>query len=104
MALAEANQTPVPAIGEEALVEISSNPAAPLVAQVQSAPLSVEVPAKHEPEAASVETPVLLEAEVETVPVEQLPSTGSWMPTIGLLGLFSIGIAGMLRFAVNRGQ
>jgi hypothetical protein len=111
MALAKANQTPVPAIGEqasEALVEISSNLADPKVAEMQNAPLSVEVPTKDEPEAANVETPALIEAvAVETAPMyapEQLPSTGSWMPTIGLLGLFSIGVAGMLRFAVDRKQ
>lgn len=107
IALAEANQTPVPSIAEEAsntLVEITSNPAAPKVAQVESAPVSVELPAKHEQEVASAETPVLVEAEVETVAMEQLPSTASWMPTIGLLGLFSIGMAGMLRLAVDRKQ
>jgi LPXTG-motif cell wall-anchored protein len=62
------------------------------------------MPAKHEAEAASVEAPVLVEAveiESDSMP-EQLPSTGSWMPTIGLLGLFSIGMAGTLRLAADR--
>jgi hypothetical protein len=105
MALAEANQTPVPSMAEEAsktLVGISSNPAAPMVAQVQSAPVSVEMPAKHEPEVASVETLVVDSVPMDTP--EQLPSTGSWLPTIGLLGLCSIGMAGMLRLAVDRKQ
>jgi hypothetical protein len=107
IALAEVNQTSVPAIAEEfseTLVDISSNPAAAQVAQVESAPVSAEMPAKHETEVASVEAPVLVEAvEVETASMpEQLPSTGSWMPTIGLLGLFSIGMAGTLRLAVDR--
>lgn len=109
IALAEVNQTPVPAIAEEVaetFVNISSNPAAPQVARVQSAPISVEMPAKHQAEVASVEAPAPVEVvEIETAtvdPPEQLPSTGSWMPAIGLLGLFSIGMAGTLRFASDR--
>jgi hypothetical protein len=90
----------------ETFVDISNNPAPPQVAQVQSAPRSVEMPAKHEAEAASVEAPAPVEAvEIQTVsvdPPEQLPSTGSWMPAIGLLGLFSIGMAGTLRLAADR--
>jgi hypothetical protein len=105
--LAEVNQTTVPAIAEEfseTFVEIPSDPTSQQVARVESAPVSVEMPAKHEAEAASVEAPVLVEAveiESDSMP-EQLPSTGSWMPTIGLLGLFSIGMAGTLRLAADR--
>jgi hypothetical protein len=99
------NQTPEFAIAE-AFVDISGHPAAAPVAQVQSAPLPEAPPAKHESEVASAEAPIPVEAvEIETVsvdPPEQLPSTGSWMPTIGLLGLFSIGMAGTLRFAADR--
>jgi hypothetical protein len=101
VALAKANQTPVPSMPAE-LESNTTVPAKtmqePQVVAMQTAPLKAQKPTADEVELAEVFT-------VEQVPVidsppAQLPATASDLPLIGLAGLLSLAVTLTLRKAL----
>jgi hypothetical protein len=96
--LAKANNTPVPSMPAE-LAANTTKPAAsvkaPQVVAMSQAPLKAQKPNEEEVEIAEV--------FVAPDPTQQLPATlpttGSSMPLIGLIGLLSLATAVGLRFA-----
>jgi hypothetical protein len=100
VALAKANNTPVPSMPAE-LAANTTQPAAsvkaPQVVAMSQAPLKAQKPNEEEVEIADV--------FVAPDPAQQLPATlpttGSAMPLIGLIGLASLAAALGLRFAVK---
>jgi hypothetical protein len=102
VALAKANNTPVPSMPAE-LAANTTQPAAtvkaPHIVAMSQAPLKVQQPSEEEVEIAQV-FPVA--AQTQTQPPASLPTTGSPWPLIGLLGLASLGAGVGLKFAVRR--
>jgi hypothetical protein len=100
VALAKANNTPVPSMPAE-LAANTTKPAAsvkaPHVVAMSQAPLKAQKPNAEEVEIA--------EAFAAPDPAQQLPATlpatGSPMPLIGLIGLLSLAAAFGLRFAIK---
>ena len=98
--LAKANNTPVPSMPAE-LAGNTTKPAAsvkaPQVVAMSQAPLKAQKPNEEEVEIA--------EAFVAPSPAQQLPATlpttGSSVPLIGLIGLLSLATALALRFAAK---
>lgn len=100
--LAQANNAPVPAMPAELATdttkpEIALN--APEVAELENAPLKTEEPSGQE-----VEIAAAFPAVPGTAPAlpQELPSTASWTPLLGLIGLLSIGTAAALRIRAVR--
>jgi hypothetical protein len=101
VALAKANNTPVPSMPAE-LAANTTQPAAsvkaPKVVAMSQAPLKAQKPNEEEVEIA--------EAFIAPSPAQQLPATlpttGSSMPLIGLIGLLSLATALGLRFAAKK--
>jgi hypothetical protein len=100
VALAEANNTPVPAMPAE-LAPDTTKPAAamngPEVAALNAAPLKAEEPNGEEVELAAV----FAFARPTELP-QDLPATATLMPLVGLIGLLSLGTAVTLRLASAR--
>jgi len=100
VALAQQNNIPVPAMPAE-LAENTTKPAptlgAPAVVAMTAAPLKAEKPTQEEVEVAEV-------FAVTADQADELPATASWMPLLGLAGLFSFATAGMLRLAAARAK
>jgi len=97
VSLAEANNTPVPAIASmpEPNTEIRA-----VVLALNAAPIKAEEPDGEEVEVAQA---------FETSPPhanlpEELPQTASSLPLVGLGGLLLLGAAGALRFATARSK
>ncbi len=99
VALAKANDAPVPAMPEELAPNLTT-PAitmnAPQIMALLVVPLKAEEPSGEEVELAQASAPP---AEL---PLE-LPKTASLAPLIGLIGLLSIATAATLRFAAAKG-
>jgi hypothetical protein len=109
LALAKANNAPVPSMPAE-LSANTTKPAStmtePHVVAMTQAPLKAQQPNEVEAEIAEVflapdapETPT----KAAALPA-QLPTTGSLIPLVGLIGLLSLGTAGALRFAAARAR
>jgi hypothetical protein len=99
LALAEANNTPVPSLPE--LPPSTTQPAATITSREFRAllvvPLKIEKPTGEEVELAQAQVP----APPAELP-ETLPKTASPVPLIGLFGLLSLGTAFTLRLAAAR--
>ena len=104
VALAKANNTPVPSMPAELAVN-TTQPAAtlnePPVMAMKQAPLKAQMPTEEELEiAASVRCTGVARRSAQ-LPAE-LPKTASPLPLIGLVGLLSLAAALGLRFAMQR--
>jgi hypothetical protein len=101
VALAKANNTPVPSMPAELATNttkpVTSVKAPPVVAMSQ-APLKAQKPNEEEVEIAEV---FVAPAPAEQLPAA-LPTTGSPVPLIGLIGLLSFATALGLRFAAAK--
>ena len=103
VALAKANNTPVPSVP----VDVTLNITHPLVAMhvpefmaLNAAPLMAEEPTGEEVELA--EAFMVEDAQASTPAAElpeSLPNTATSLPAVGLVGLLSLGVAFALRFA-----
>jgi hypothetical protein len=104
VALAKANNTPVPSMPAE-LAANTTNPAAtvnePHVVAMKQAPLKAQNPTGEEVEIAQVF--VAQPTDQPQLPAE-LPHTGSSLPVIGLTGLLSLGAAAGLKIAAARAE
>jgi hypothetical protein len=103
LAIAKANNTPVPAMPAE-LASNTTKPVATLQAPEITAmlvvPLRLEEPSGEEVELAQVSAPSAPHGELPA----ELPATGSPLPLIGLIGLLSLGTAGVIRLAAAKGK
>jgi hypothetical protein len=98
VALAKANNTPVPSMPAE-MAENTTKASttlteAPVVA-LRQAPLKAQKPTEEEVEIAEVF--VAQDAAPPTLPAT-LPATASFMPLIGLIGALSLGLFGAVKF------
>jgi hypothetical protein len=105
VALAKANNTPVPSMPAE-LTANTTQPAAtvkaPHIVAMSQAPLKVQKPSEEEVEIAAVfAAPAQARTSEAQLPAS-LPATGSPWPLICLVGLCSLGAGISLRFAVRR--
>jgi hypothetical protein len=105
VALAKANNTPVPSMPAE-LAANTTKPAAtvnePHVMAMKQAHLKAQQPTEEEVEIAEVfAVPDPVQTAQAQLPAE-LPQTGSPFPLIGLVGLLSVGVALGLRFGAAR--
>ena len=100
VALAKANNTPVPSMPAE-LAANTTQPAAsvkaPQVVAMRQAPLKAQKPNEEE-----VEIGEVFAAPDQGQLPATLPTTGSAMPLIGLIGLLSLATALGLRFAAEK--
>ncbi|MEI9976007.1 MAG: hypothetical protein WDO73_30480 [Ignavibacteriota bacterium] len=97
--LARINHTPVPAMPTELVADAVKPDVkvdAPEVAEIVAAPLVVE---KATGEEVSLESafPNTPQTVSEEEPTDELPSTGSSLPLIGMFGLLSLAAAGGIR-------
>jgi hypothetical protein len=99
LALAEANNAPVPSMPTE-LAATTTKPMVtiegPEIAALMIVPLKAEKPTGEEVELAQI-----TEAPAAELPAT-LPKTASMVPLIGLIGLLSLGAAFSMRFAAAR--
>ena len=107
VALAKANKQPVPSMTEEAATNISKpapTKTAPAVVAMKQAPLKAQKPTEEEVEIAGVFTapPRAGSDSSGSANAEKMPKTASPLPLMGLLGLLSLGAAGLLRLATAR--
>jgi hypothetical protein len=97
VALAEANNTPVPSVPAE-LAPNMTKPAvtmkAPEIMALLIVPVKVEKPTGEEVELAQASAPSAPDTELPT----ELPATASPLPLVGLFGLLSLGTALAIRF------
>lgn len=100
-ALAKASQTPVPSMPEE-LTQNTTMPTAsleePPVVALKTAELKVQTPAGEEVEVAEVFAPPAADPALP----DQLPTTASQLPMIGIIGLLSFGAALVLKLLTKR--
>ena len=103
VALAKANNTPVPSMPAELAVN-TTKPAAtlnePHVIALKLAPLKVQMPTEEELEIGEAFVAQALPSDGPQLPAE-LPRTASPLPLIGLVGLFSLATALGLRFGTK---
>lgn len=95
--LAKANHEPVPALPHEFILHTVVMPLdlnAPEIEALVSAPLKLEEPNGQEVQLAKVSEP----SDTDGALPAELPKTASSTPLIGLVGLLSLGTAGLLRF------
>lgn len=107
MALAQANNQPVPAMPNEMAVNTTKEAKTMHEASVQAlekAPLKAEQPSQQEVEVTQVFPPPPPQQTAQaTPPAEQpLPHTASPLPLLALLGLVSLGSAAALRRSARR--
>jgi len=105
--LAKANKQPVASMPNELAANTtqsatSSNQAS--VNAMKQAPLKAQKPAEEEVAVAEVFTPppATQATAPNPQPPQQLPKTASLLPLIGLSGLLSLALAGLLRMAQTR--
>jgi hypothetical protein len=105
VALAKANNTPVPAMPAE-LTPDTTIPAVdidgPEVEALEKAPVMAEKPTGEEVGVAQVFLIALTPAAQSTELPEALPTTATPLPLIGLIGLLSLGTAIVLRITAAR--
>jgi LPXTG-motif cell wall-anchored protein len=103
VALAKANNTPVPSMPAEFAAN-TTKPAAsmkmPQVVSMSHAPLKAQMPTAEELEIGEVFIAQASPSDQPQLPAE-LPKTGSSLPLIGLAGLLSLAAALGLRFAAK---
>jgi hypothetical protein len=102
VALAKANNTPVPSMPAELAANITQPAAsvkAPQVVAMSQAPLKAQKPNEEEVEIAEV----FAAPDQPQLPAT-LPTTGSSIPLIGLIGLLSLATALGLRFAAAKAK
>jgi hypothetical protein len=116
MELAKTTNTPVLFTTTEMPVEVAEpikSADAPVVAELQRAPIMAYKPTGEEVQLAEVVTPppadtleatALMAPPVETVQEKKLPETASSLPLIALLGLISLGAAFAVRAVKIRVQ
>jgi hypothetical protein len=108
LALARANDTPVPLMPAELTADTSNTSATldgPEVKALEAAPLKAEKPNGEEAEVADVFAVSDTHASTPHAELpENLPATGSVLPLIGLIGLLSLGGAASLRFAATKSK
>src|ERR1700727_376552 len=101
VALAKANNTPVPSMPAE-LAENTTKPATtitePHVVAMAQAPLKAQKPTEEEVEIAEVFLPPAAPTDTTQLPAT-LPTTGSPLPLIALIGFLSIITAGVVKCA-----
>ena len=106
VALAKANNTPVPSMPAE-LATNTTKPAATVnerhVMAMKQAPLKVQKPTEEEVDISEVFVAQASPTDQTPLPAE-LPRTGSPLPLIGLVGLLSLGAALALRLAAARAK
>jgi hypothetical protein len=99
LALARANNTPVPSMPEELAVN-TTKPAVtmrkPEIVAMNQAPIKAEEPSGEE-----VEVAAAFAVNDPAIPAT-LPATATSLPFIGLLGLFALGTAATLRVAAAK--
>jgi len=108
LALAKANNTPVASMPAELAantMQPTTSMTQPHVVAMRQAPLKAEKPTEEEVEIAEVfvapDPPQ--GAQSDSSPA-RLPTTGSPLPFVGLLGLVSLAIAGGMKFVLVRGR
>lgn len=108
VALAEANDTPVPSMPVELtpdLTKPSRTMDGPEVAALIAAPLKAEEPTGEEVELAVAFAPAEIAAPAPSGELpDQLPATATSLPLIGFVGLLSLGTAFALRVAAAKAQ
>ena len=104
VALAKANNTPVPSMPAELAVN-TTKPAAtvnePHVIAMKVAPLKAQMPTEEELEIGEVFVAQASPSDQPSLPAE-LPKTGSLIPLIGLVGLLSLAAALGVRLAAAK--
>jgi hypothetical protein len=105
VALAKANDSPVPSMPAE-LAEDTTKPAItmtePHIIAIAEAPLKAQKPTEEEVEIAEVFLAPAASADPPQLPAT-LPTTGSPLPPIALIGFLSIVTAGVMRFGAAKG-
>jgi hypothetical protein len=106
LALAKANNTPVPAMPSELAADTTKSAVSmdgPEVAALNTAPLTAEKPSGEEVEVGAV---FLITESHSSTPhaelPETLPATATSLPLVGIIGLLSLGAAASLRYAPTR--
>ena len=116
--LAKANNTPVPSMPAELAPNTTKAAASvnePHIVAMSKSPLKAQMPTEEEGDIVEVfvtvqSPPVTQVAILEATPAPRaplpttLPSTGSPLPLIGLIGLLSAGVALTLRFAAAKSK
>ena len=105
LALAKANNTPVPSMPAELAVNTTQPAAtvkAPHIVAMSHAPLKAQQPSEQEVEIAEVFVAPAQAQTSDTQLPASLPATGSPWPLVGLVGLVSLGAGIGLRFAVRQ--
>jgi hypothetical protein len=106
VALAKANNTPVPSMPAE-LATNTTKPAAtlnePHVMAMKQAALKAQKPTEEEVDISEVFVAQASPTDQTPLPAE-LPRTGSPLPLIGLIGLLSLGAALILRLTATRAK
>lgn len=87
--LAKVTNEPIPAITSEATAEPAESPRE--VERLERAPIAAEQPSGEEVQIA------------EAFPSQSLPTTGSMVPLIGLIGVLSLGMAFGIRIYAKQG-
>jgi hypothetical protein len=103
LALAKANNTPVPAMPAELPPDTTKPAATVRTTQFMAllmVPLRIEKPTGEEVQLAQAAAPSAPPAELP----QELPATASSMPLLGLMGLLSIGTAAALRLAAAKAK
>jgi LPXTG-motif cell wall-anchored protein len=106
VALAKANNTPVPSMPSELAANTTKLAATvnePHVMEMKQAPLKVQKPTEEEADISEVLVAQASPTDQSQLPAE-LPQTGSSLPLIGMVGLLSLGAAVGLRFAAARAE
>jgi hypothetical protein len=102
LALAKANNTPVPAMPEELVAEATKPVVtSQFMAMIMTVPLKVEEPDGEEVELAQADAP---SAPAAAELPKELPATASPLPLIGLVGLLLVGIGIEMRIAASRAK
>lgn len=100
VALTASTQAPAPALPAPAPAPVAAEPA-PAPAPVAEAAPEPEAPAP--PVEIAQATPPPAPAPAPAAPAQELPQTASFMPLIGLLGVSSLAVGGLLKWLPKRG-
>jgi hypothetical protein len=106
LALAKANNTPVPAMPAELTPDTTKSDTAmngPEVLALNAAPLKAEIPTGEEVELSEVFVTANTSTPSSDLP-EKLPATATLMPLAGLIGLLSLATAATLKLAAARAK
>ena len=110
VALAKANKQPVASMPTEMAANITKPTKTmqePHVMALKQAPLKAQKPTEEEVEIAEVFIPAPPAAQTQAAAAKmpkKLPKTASPLPLVGLIGLLSLGTAGLLKHAYARSK